>query len=360
MTAVDFRKNLSGSRGPADALTASISAAVRSKDRTPKDPAQRSGIYKGKGPSKMQGEVVITRDPNSEPFKGANRLLFTATARQLSDVHFTVDSGVTFAYVLVADGQILNWDNVANVSLGMGDPKYKYFRFDGQSATKANRCRFINLGNVAAWYIEDVESFQKLGLKGAIVAGAAVFPWHGARGKCPRDGFIRRHKNSGSPSGYGPNQIASAENCAAGDILSDGGTALRLETDGNACGLHGFWADNIEGLNGNRSLAMSAHDVDSEDVHITNLKGTSMFEGIRLAAGTGGKFRKTTVEGGDFVYGTHAQNPAKGGVAGSDPSSKVLSMSGGHDVIVHGIRYSGFTVKNRGDYKNPDGSPVYA
>jgi len=307
----------------------------------------------------MQGEVIITRDPNAEPFQGANRLLFTAPSRQLSDVHLAIDTGVSIAYVLPADGQILNWDNVANVSLGIGDSKYKYFRFDGQSGTRANRCRFINLLNVQFWYIEWIESLQKLGLKGAIVAGSAVFPWHGASGKCPRDGFIRHHKNSGSPSGYGPNQIASAERCAAGDIESDGGTALRLETDGNACGLHSFLADDIRGMNGNRSLAMSAHDVDSEDVHITNLQGTSMFEGIRLAAGTGGKFRKTTVDGGHFVYGTHAQNPAKGGVAGSDPSSKAVAMSGGHDVTVHGISYSGFTAKNRGEYKNPDGSPVY-
>lgn len=353
---IDFRDVLATSTNPSKALSSCMEKASAEAQRTYTPPIE-TGVYADRGPNARQGEILITRDDNADDFKGKNRLVFPAEAVPKSNTRLIIDSGVAIVYGLAGDGQILNWNGVKNVTITLGDAEHgTAFFYDGAaSESGAARRRFVNLLNVQWWLLEDVESRQRLGSKGNVTSGSAVFPFHGENeSKSPRDGIYRRHQNSGSPSGYGPNQIASAYRVTGTDIDTDGGTALRLETDGNASGVHHFIGRRITGANGNRVLAMSAHDVNSDHVDVRQLQGKSMWHGIRIAGGPG-KFTDTTVLDGWFEHGTTAQDPSVGGEAGRHPSNAVISNAKppGTQVVIADVGYQGFDEGNRGKHENP-------
>ena len=79
----------------------------------------------------------------------------------------------------------------------------------------------------------------------------------------PRDGTIVNHYNIGGPFGYGPNQISSAHKVTFDRIFSNGGVALRLETDATlrksfGGQVNGLLARDIVGVNCNRAVAVRA------------------------------------------------------------------------------------------------------
>lgn len=363
--AISFRTELQSAATPQAALSNAFTKAAATAQRT-LQPYNETGIYAGKGPNALMGEVVIARDTTAADFTGANRLVFTGTAAWKSNCCLTIDSGVCLVYAIPTDSQLFNWDNnLVNVMLRTGDTtrgtgfqagRWYYDGDTGVSFANVARRRLINFGDVQYWTVENLASRQPLGGAGSVTSGSAVFPFHGdTEATSARDGIMRFHYNTHSPSGYGPNQVASAFRVTFSDIDTEGGTALRFETDGSACGVHNIIGRRISGRNGNRVVSFSPHHVNSDHVDIRILDGESMFDGIRAAGNPepppNGLFTTTVVADGCFSKGTTAQDPAVGGAVGNNASHQVISDTSdpGADITYSDIGYSGgFTTANRG------------
>lgn len=121
----------------------------------------------------------------------------------------------------------------------------------------------------------------------------------------PRNGTYRNHYNLYAPAGYGPNQFQSGRNIQVNNIFSEGGVALRLETDsaGNNLSFLGLCtaqapcysyggmvgkitADNIVCKHGNAALYLAAHGQRNGSFTGTNIKSTDCHVGIAETANT--------------------------------------------------------------------------
>lgn len=152
----------------------------------------------------------------------------------------------------------------------------------------------------------------------------------------PTNGSIKNWYNVRGPKGYGPNQIGAAANVSFSNIFTQGGTALRLETDsslpnlndinaGKVCPgnktkfgseIRGLKADDIEGLNCNRTVSFSPHLQDNYDVHVTNVKSTNCAQAVVLSRSPfnrmEGSFHNSTIANIKVVGGNGAQLGTQG------------------------------------------------
>ena len=64
----------------------------------------------------------------------------------------------------------------------------------------------------------------------------------------------------------------------------DGGTALRLETDGNAAGVHNVIADRIYAQHGSRIASLTPHCQVNDHIRLSHLRGVSVYYGVTLGA----------------------------------------------------------------------------
>jgi hypothetical protein len=281
-------------------------------------PRSESGPAAGKGPNALQGVAHLAFDPASPPFQGTNLLTLTSPVTFRSNVRLEIDSGVGLVYGWSADGAMFEWDGVTNISITRGDPRHGTgrragrFWIDTSHGGRASKQHAIVMENASYWLIEYMHTTQQVQTNAAAVVarsnnGSVTI------GTSPRFGIYRHHSNDGSPSGYGPNQLVSLSDAYIYDIWTEGGTALRFETDGNAVGVHRIIADQLYCQYGNRSVALTPHAADSDHVTITNLRALSCFEGLvegnnNFGSQQGGLFRTTTVTGGCVVAGTNAED----------------------------------------------------
>jgi hypothetical protein len=118
---------------------------------------------------------------------------------------------------------------------------------------------------------------------------------------------LRNVHATGAPYGYGPTQITGGNDLTFVNVSSDGGEALRLETDGNGIlGVHGVTADRITCTNGNAAFTMVAHGAPSDTVHVTNVSATNCYEGSKVRSGP---VDDITITGEVVVKGDTAQLP---------------------------------------------------
>lgn len=332
----------------AHASSWSINAAlVRAQaDRTFHPPVRKYGPVAGLGANAPQGIVRIVRSSSSPPFAGANRIVLTSPIQMRSNTRLEVDDGITLVYGWQSNGSMFDLTGLTNVTVthGRADdlrlPGIDRRRFRIDLATGAprgsSRRAFFLLGT-SHWSIQWFHSIQ------AQVTNSAAVVSHGTLWQSPSYGVYRHQTNTGSPQGYGPNQLTSLSHVYINDIWTQGGTALRLETDGLASGVHYLYADGLYGENGNRTVALTPHCTDSDHVTITNVGGISMREGVKLGAtsnedyrsgalcrgvnsGHPGRFTATTVDEGCFVAGKIAQDGVLPGQF-PDPAPRTVSSS---------------------------------
>ena len=337
-------------------LTSAIAQAATDRRYQP-DPA--TGPAAGLGPNAAQGVVHIAREPGAPAFGGANVIPIGSLVTMRSNVRVEVDSGIRFDLEAV---RLFDLTGLANVTITHGDPSMGSgrtagkFIVDTSDAPVASKRMAVLLTNTTAFLVEWLHTIQ------APVTGTAAVVMRGRPG--PSNGIYQHQSNEGSPPGYGPNQIGSLRNAYIDDIWTDGGTALRLETDSNVTGVHDVTAENLFGQNGNRVVALSPHCADSDHVTIRHIFGVSMIDGIRLAAtsaqdrnpttgilcdgiatGHPGHFTSTTVTDGCVVSGTNAEQNYGSDVYHEVPprttSENVISnvSTAGTDVTISGIGY---------------------
>lgn len=136
----------------------------------------------------------------------------------------------------------------------------------------------------------------------------------------PHNGRIANWYNVHSPRGYGPNQVNSGHNLVLTHIYTQGGTALRFETDASnqvkfGSEVRSVTADDIAGANCNRAVSFAPHFQANYDVHVRNVRATACYQGIVEAVDRGipvdrrGGFLNSTVSGVTVKGGTGAQVP---------------------------------------------------
>lgn len=140
----------------------------------------------------------------------------------------------------------------------------------------------------------------------------------------PHNGTVLHHYNIGSPRGYGPNQIGAGDGLRISGVFSQGGTALRLETDATkkkAFGgeIRGLRADTIEAVDCNRAVSFAPHAQDNYDVAVRGVVARGCSQGViesddeKLGKAIRGGFFDSTISDVTVTSGTAAQNPAKAG-----------------------------------------------
>jgi hypothetical protein len=336
--------DLDAARATSSSINAAIAEAQKKREF---DPPQRSnGPTAGLGANAPQGIVRIVRSQSSPAFAGANRIVLTAPVRMLSNVRFEVDDGITLVYGWQQNGSMFDLSGLTNVTVTHGRasggalPGIDRRRFQIDLATGAprgsSRRAFFLIGT-SHWQLEWFHTIQSQ------VTNSAAVVSHGTLAQSPSYGIYRHHTNTGSPQGYGPNQLTSLSHVFVGDIWTSGGTALRLETDGSASGIHYLYAEGIYGENGNRTVALTPHCADSDHVVISGIGGISMREGVKLGATSGedvrsggvcygvnaghpGRFTSTSVGDGCFVAGRLAQDSVPSGQF-PDPAPRTTSSA---------------------------------
>jgi hypothetical protein len=330
----------------ADATTARINAAIRSaarhRTRMPQVPSTEPEA--GLGPNARQGVVRIAFDRRSPAFSGRNIVNLSGPVVMRSNVRFEVDSGVMLRFNRRARGVVIDLSHRRNVTVTVGDPRFGgrahvagnpaypnlagKFEIDTSRCPPGSRITALLLSGTRRFLVSDFYTVQA-----SVTNGAAVIA-HLAES---RSGVYRDQYNSGSPFGYGPNQLTSLRKAYIARIWTDGGTALRLETGPThhtgrvqAYGDHDIVAKYLYAQYGNRVVALAPHCADSADIHITGVYGLSDWEGIRLGGtskdddtprgvcvgvdrGRPGVFHSTTVSHGCIVAGDMAQAPVAPG-----------------------------------------------
>ena len=330
----------------ADARTRTINAAVRraARHRTTMPDVPSAGPAAGLGPNAPQGVVRIVFDRRSPAFRGRNIVDLSGSIVMRSNVRLEVDSGVVLRYAWSGRGVVIDLSHRRNVTVTVGDPRFGghahvagnpsspnlagKFEIDTSRCPPGSRATAILLSGTRRFLISDVYTVQA-----PVTNGAAVIAHLAMSGK----GIYHDQYNSGSPFGYGPNQLTSLRKTYIARIWTDGGTALRLETGPTnhtgrvqAFGVHRVVVHDVYAQYGNRVVALVPHCADSGHVRITGVYGLSDWEGIRLGgtsrgdetarglcrgvdSGHPGVFRSTVVSRGCIVAGGLAQSPVPPG-----------------------------------------------
>lgn len=290
-----------------------------------------------------------------------------------SNLRMEVDAGATlqlppnrFDYAPDADSSMITWDsgarttvpvqNVTLIGVGSAGSAGKTaiaaaggaalapfdiasdftMNLDARATDSANYNTGVNMMNVQYFLIENVLSIQngENQITGTTVAwptsARAVIRMH-ARPNSPvgtgsylqpKRGVVRDQVNVNSPRGYGPNQVNGANDVTFENIYSNGGTALRLETDGstNGQGLPKFGATvdhligrNIVGVNCNRAVSLSPHGQRNGTVDISGVWAYSCNQGViasldaDMLPGYFGTFDNATVTDVHVVAGAQSQ-----------------------------------------------------
>ncbi|HVT75745.1 MAG TPA: glycosyl hydrolase family 28-related protein [Acidimicrobiales bacterium] len=139
----------------------------------------------------------------------------------------------------------------------------------------------------------------------------------------PHNGTVSNWYNIHGPKGFGPNQVNAGHQLQFHHIFSQGGTALRLETDASqgksfAAELRGVTADDINGLNCNRAVSFSPHSQFNYDVNVTNVRAVNCAQGVVESIDETNKW-----PAGAFVNSTIANVSVTGGAGaqlGTNPN----------------------------------------
>lgn len=371
--------DLDAAKVTSSSINAALAAAEKKRDFDP--PVRRTGPTVDLGANAPQGIVRIVRSQSSPPFAGANRVVLTAPVKMLSNTRLEVDDGITLVYGWQQSGSMFDLGGLTNVTVTHGSPSgavlsgvdRRRFQIDlATGAPRGSSRRAFFLIGTSHWQLQWFHTIQSQ------VTNSAAVVSHGTLAQSPSYGIYRHHTNTGSPQGYGPNQLTSLSHVFVGDIWTSGGTALRLETDGLASGIHYLYAEGLYGENGNRTVALTPHCADSDHVVISGVGGISMREGVKLGATSGedvrpggichgvnaghpGRFTSTTVGAGCFVAGHLAQDAVSSGQF-PDPAPRTTSAAviasaapSGTQVSIAGIGYD----QTLADFKSvPSGGGV--
>jgi hypothetical protein len=196
--------------------------------------------------------------------------------------------------------------------------------------TPTPRNHGITLLNVVGFRLENIDFIQNdanrtgaapSSYAAAVTAHSTTASRPGGPYFRPVNGLLRNLRDVHAPYGFGLTQITSGKNLVIRNLRSQGGVALRFETDGNGSPSRGRLADvrarNVTCVDGRAAVIYSPHGQNNADVNVSDVTANSCQDGVRIA-NTGGSFVDSHVRGLTVTAGDLAQrrNPA-GATAGS-------------------------------------------
>jgi hypothetical protein len=143
-----------------------------------------------------------------------------------------------------------------------------------------------------------------------------------ARPLVPRRGTFENVYTVGAPPGYGPVQFNSGIGIRVDGMYSQGGTALRLETDaqrGRYSVLDRLSARRIECSDGNAAVSLSPHDQVNGEVRVHGVTAIGCAYGVKVRDGCRGGC------GGSFASGSRVADIH---VTGGDSAQLTSKHSG--------------------------------
>lgn len=296
-----------------------------------------------------------------------------------SNVRMEVDAGAVLEVVEGGDGPAFVWENgVSNVSLvGVGSsPDGKpdaadgwdvngsfTFDVDPQSAGTGRDARGLSILWAKDFLIRNVvirqgSSCPSCGthLPNSNSAGITLRSQPGSseeRPLVPRRGTFQNVYTVSAPAGYGPVQFNSGIGIRVDGMYSQGGTALRLETDaqrGRYSILDRLTARRIECSDGNAAVSLSPHDQVNGDVRIHDVTATGCGYGVKVRdgcrGGCGGSFASgSRVAAIRVTGGSQAQLTTPGGWRIGDSVLGVLDDARRYTVQVSGVACTDVTCR---------------
>ena len=238
-----------------------------------------------------------------------------------SNVRMEVDAGAVIEVVKGGDGTAFLWqDGVTNVSLvGVGsstagkpdaaggwnvDGSFTFDLDPAQTGTGAD-ARGLSVLWAKDFLVQNVvirqgSSCASCGTEfpNSNSAGITLRSQPGsseARPLIPRRGTLENVYAVNAPPGYGPVQFGSGVGIRVDGMYSQGGTALRLETDaqkGRYSILDRLTARRIECSGGNAAVSLSPHDQINGAVRIHGVTAVGCAYGVKVRDGCRGRVRR--------------------------------------------------------------------
>lgn len=296
-----------------------------------------------------------------------------------SNVRMEVDAGAVIEVVRGGDGPAFVWENgVTNVSLvGVGsssdakpdaargwdvDGSFT-FNLDPKSAGTGRDARGLAILWAKDFLVSNVliqqgSSCPSCGnhLPNSNSAGITLRSQPGsspARPLVPRRGTFENIYTVGAPAGYGPVQFNSGIGIRVDGMYSQGGTALRLETDaqrGRYSILDRLSARRIECSDGNAAVSLSPHDQVNGEVRVHDITAIGCAYGVKVRdgcrGGCGGSFGEgSRVAAIRVTGGSQAQLTTLGGWRVGDSVLGVLDDAQRYTVQVVGVSCTGVTCR---------------
>ncbi len=155
----------------------------------------------------------------------------------------------------------------------------------------------------------------------------------------PNGGELVDLHSYNSPFGFGLTQVTTGENLTFRNISSDGGVALRVETDGNnRYTVDNLVADGVTCTNGHAPVHLVPWGQNNGKLTITNVRSNGCEEGLSVLGTTGGFSSASTISGVDVVAGPNAQLRTPD--TGDDPGLWYIGPSRWCQLWSLGISYS--------------------
>jgi hypothetical protein len=174
-----------------------------------------------------------------------------------------------------------------------------------------------------------------------------------ARPLIPRRGTFENVYTVGAPPGYGPAQFGSGVGLRIDGMYSEGGTALRLETDaqkGRYSILDRLSARHIECHGGNAAVSLSPHDQVNGQVRIHSVTSVGCAYGVKVRdgcrGGCGGSFEAASrIADVHVTGGSDAQLMTRRGWRVGDSVLGVLDDAQRYTVQVRGVSCTDVTCR---------------
>lgn len=216
----------------------------------------------------------------------------------------------------------------------------------------------ITVGYVDGYLLQNIFSIQSSYNDQQASRPAAVeFKPENRQSKAPNfydahNGKYFNHYNIKAWSGYGGQEVITAHGLEIRDIYSEGGVALRFETDvpenrgrgdpnctsttpclPDSAEVSDVTAKNIVCKNGNSGVYFAAHVVTNKNVHVDGVISDGCYSGVTYSSETAaniigqGKFLNSSINNVKVISGTNAQKPdAKNDTWTVVPSANILNV----------------------------------
>lgn len=225
-----------------------------------------------------------------------------------SNVTMNFDPGAVVEEYGKTAGPLMTLDGgISNVTLQGVGGRFT-LNLDPKATGASSSVMGISVKNVKNFKISNIHIVQNQSNTGGLAPDnvhAAIVYRRMKVGQGPSYGAMANIDTVTAPRGYGPTQITGGDHLTFTNISSDGGEAVRLETDGGgAPGLDTVTVDTASCVNGNAAVAVVPHGATDIHIRFSNITSVSCDYGFKTRGGT-----DVALDNAVVTAGSNAQVP---------------------------------------------------